>query len=127
MSDLAGGGGDRGPTKSVVSRDSDGGLPTKVIVVAGRRYTVRSNASDALLADLISEVEERAVALSGGGCVTLDSIMLVAIALAAEAREEAHRADRIAKFAHSSLVDLLARVDAALGPDRCVVSGDLRP
>ena len=92
-------------------RDSE----VQVIVVAGRKFSVRTTASEEHLAALVEAVEERALKASGGRGVSMEGIVLAAVALAAEAEEQRERVDRIARLAGDGLRDLLVRVEDALG------------
>ena len=105
--------------------DGAGLARSRAIAVGGRRYSVRSDATDEQLSALVEEVERRARAASGGRGVTSEGIVLAALVLAAEAQEQAIRADRMARFAGEALRELLVRVEEALGDYEREAEGDV--
>jgi len=109
----------------------DDSFALRVIVVGGRRYRVRSNASDQRLLELVSEVERRAMAVRGLQMVTQEGILLAALVLVAELDEARGRVDRMERVSRDSLLRLVARIDGILGgvsDDQggiCVEGGDM--
>lgn len=83
--------------------------------VAGTSCRVVTTADDAELAALCAMVEEKlAAVLKSGRPVTKQAVLLAAIALAHDAREQRARADAIAARAKQALGRVLAGVDEVL-------------
>jgi cell division protein ZapA len=85
------------------------------LTVAGTSCRVVTTADDAELAQLTAMVEARlASVLKAGRPVTKQAMLLAAIALAHEVREERARADALAARARDAFGALLRRVDEVL-------------
>ena len=83
--------------------------------VAGQRCRVVTTASERELHDLVALVEDKIAAVLGKGRpVNTQALLLAAIALANDVKEQRERADAIAGKAKQSLTHLLTRVDTAL-------------
>jgi len=83
--------------------------------VAGQRCRVVTTASEAELQELVALVEDKIAAVLGKGRpVNTQALLLAAIALANDVKEQRDRADAIAGKAKHSLHSLLSRVDTAL-------------
>jgi cell division protein ZapA len=83
--------------------------------VAGTRCRVVTTAADDELRELARMVEEKlAGVLKPGKPLTMQAVLLAAIALAHEVRTERGRGANVAGVARAALEGLLARVDAAL-------------
>ena len=98
--------------------------------VAGQKCRVVSSADEAELEILASMVEEKlARILPPGRPVTTQAVILAAVALANDVRNERQRADAIAKKATTTLHAMLGRVDAALNDPKLADPklGDAKP
>jgi cell division protein ZapA len=83
--------------------------------VAGQRCRVVTTANDQELQDLVALVEDKLAAVTGPGRpVSTQALLLAAVALAHDVKEQHDRADAIAGKAKQSLQSLLVRVDTAL-------------
>jgi cell division protein ZapA len=86
------------------------------LTVAGQRCRVVTTASDQELRVLAAMVEEKlAHVLPRGRPVTTQAMLLAAVALANDVREERARAEAIATHARTTLSRVLAHVEHALG------------
>ncbi len=91
------------------------------LTVAGQRCRVVTSANENELELLASMVEEKlAAVVQPGRPVDTRTMLLAAVALANDAREQRQRADAIAVKAKSALKGLLTRVDEALAESAVV-------
>ncbi len=103
--------------------------------VAGQSCRVVTTADEHELRELVLMVEDKLKGLTGPGRpVTTQTVLLAAVALANDVREQQARADAIADRAKKALRSLLSRVDCALeeggppnGPGKKKKSGRSRP
>ena len=85
--------------------------------VGGQTYRVVTTASEEELRQLAAVVDAQlALVAPPGRPVTPHSMLLAAIALAHEAKEQRSRADALAVRAQDACGKILARVDEVLGP-----------
>jgi len=90
--------------------------------VAGQKCRVVTTADDEELALLAAMVEEKlAGVLKRGRPVTTQAVLLAAVALANDVREQRKRADAIAVKSKGTLRGMLSRVDEALAESEQVV------
>ena len=83
--------------------------------VAGQRCRVVTTASEPELQELVALVEDKIAAVLGPGRpVNTQALLLAAIALAHDVKEQRDRGDAIVGRAKHSLESLMSRVDTAL-------------
>ncbi len=83
--------------------------------VAGQRCRVVTTANDQELKELVALVEDKLAAVTGPGRpIGTQALLLAAVALAHDVKEQRDRADTIVGRAKQSLTSLLGRVDTAL-------------
>lgn len=97
------------------------------LCVAGQRCRVVTTAEPEELAELAAMVEEKlATILTPGRPVTTQAMLLAAVALAHDAREERARAQAVATQAKSHLHAMLRRVDATLAESEVEAAASAR-
>lgn len=84
------------------------------LVIAGRRYRVKTTAGEQELKELVSIVESRVSAVGGGRGATPETILLAAISLAHDLVECRAKSERDADRARGLANDMLRRVEAVL-------------
>ncbi len=83
--------------------------------VAGQRCRVVTTANEQELKELVALVEDKLASLLGPGRpMSVQTLLLAAVALAHDVKEQRDRADAMAAKAKKSLEGLLVRVDSAL-------------